>query len=281
MLNSPQTFLLFCFLLSTSGLFSQRPTVDRYGNPVERLSKSPVEWKEKKSTYGERVALETIAPILDGEQTKNEEAEMILEAFNPSWNNILLVTDYTGSMYDFAPVVLRLHLMNQDTQIVKHLVLFNDGDGKSSSSKKIGQTGGIYFVDNPSDTDQLLEGVADVINNGAGGDVEENDLEAVIAGITRYEKAAGGKADFEKVVLIADGDAPVRDMDLLPNLKYSLEIVLCRGKRSIDDYLEIAYQTKGTLFSEGQEVVFGKENQQIIATHGSRVYKRIKAKDWR
>ena len=65
------------------------------------------------------------------------------------------------------------------------------------------------------------------VNGGNGGDGPENDLEAVIAGINQYTtsrmsvepkgKVSGGS--FERIVLVVDGDSPVRDISLLNQIK--------------------------------------------------------------
>ena len=47
---------------------------------------------------------------------------------------------------------------------------------------------------------------------------------------------------FDRVVLIADGRAPVRDLQLLPQVKYPLHVVLCRNLNNIKQYLEIVIQ---------------------------------------
>ncbi|NRB49857.1 MAG: hypothetical protein HRU41_19395 [Saprospiraceae bacterium] len=280
-LFTPSWVILVITLYSVSNLAAQNPTRDNYGNQVTRPSKSPIAWEDSYDSHGARVAHQTVAPILSGEAADNQYAKAIKESFDPNWKNILLVTDYTGSMYKYAPQALRLHLADQSNQIVRHLVLFNDGDGKSDSDKKAGSVGGIYFVDNPSDETRLLGAIEDVVNKGAGGDTQENDLEAVLAGITRYKNASGKKPSFEYIVLIADGGAEVRDMKLLPQVKFPVHTILCRGKSQLDDYLEIAYKTKGSVSYRGDKTTFGKEDGLVIATLGDRKYKRMKKGDWR
>lgn len=282
-LFTPLLFILSIGLCcNPNHLFAQKPTLDAQGRRVKRLSKSPVDWQADNSSYGSRVAQKTVAPILSGEEDDSKQAQLFKKSIQEDWEDVLLITDYTGSMYPYAPQVLRLHLADRSSQIVRHLVLFNDGDDMSNSMKKPGQVGGIYFVDNASDEVQLLEAITDVVNNGGGGgDGKENDLEAVVSGISRYKNAADGKPSFGQVVLIADGGEAVRDMNLLEDIGFPLHIIMCRNKRYIDDYLEIALQTNGSVSYDGERAVFGEEEGVTVATIGGRTYKRVKAGDWR
>ena len=97
------------------------------------------------------------------------------------------------------------------TNIVKEknlqFVFFNDGDNKSTSMKKIGETGGIYYQNKPS-IEELVNKVSFVQGKGGGGDGPENNMEALIKGV--------GMADpYKELVMVADNHAPVKDLELL------------------------------------------------------------------
>jgi len=259
----------------------QNPTVDEDGNRVFRESKSPVEWADP-SGYGYKVAMDMVAPILSGEN-QDDKSSIVSQSFDESWSSILLVADWTGSMYDYAPQALRWHLDNRSQVPIRHLVLFNDGDGKSTAQKEIGATGGIYFVNNPSDENQVLQTVAEVVDKGSGGDGPENDIEAILSAIQKYDLAEPGSRHpigFNQIVLIADGDAKVRDMELLPRVPYPVHVVACRGLKDMGDYLKIACETGGSLAFESQRIDFSKEKPQS-ATFGRYTWERQEDGNWR
>ncbi len=131
-------YAMLFFLLAAlpSAAHAQRPTVDDDGNQVFRESKSPVEWADP-GGYGYKVAMDKAAPILRGEKY-DDGNDIVSSSFEESWSNILLVADWTGSMYDYAPQALRWHLDNRSRVPIRHLVLFNDGDGKNTSQKESG-----------------------------------------------------------------------------------------------------------------------------------------------
>lgn len=276
-------YAMLFFLLAAlpSAAHAQHPTVDDDGEQVFRESKSPVEWADP-GGYGYKVAMDKVAPILRGEKY-DDGNDIVSSSFEESWSNILLVADWTGSMYDYAPQALRWHLDNRSRVPIRHLVLFNDGDGKSTSQKEIGKTGGVYFVNNPSDENQVLQAIAEVVDNGSGGDSPENDLEAILSAIQKYDLAEPGSSSpigFSEVVLIADGDADVRDMELLPRIPYPVHVVACRGLSGMEDYLKIACETEGSVAYGSERVDFSKEKPLAVA-FGRYTWKRQEDGDWK
>ena len=161
---------------------------------------------------------------------------------NPQWKNILIIADWTGSMYQYGAQALLWHSLNYKQSGIKNFTLFNDGDLKSSKQKAIGETGGIYYgkADN---IENLIKLYQLVMLNGNGGDGPENDLEAVIKGIEKYP-------DHNEVILIADNQSCVRDMELLQYIEEPIRVIICgyNNKSSINpQYIKIAEQTGGSL----------------------------------
>ncbi|MDQ3072569.1 MAG: hypothetical protein M3Q97_04815, partial [Bacteroidota bacterium] len=177
-----------------------------------------------------------------GGQVVNDSVSAVFKAFedHPEWKNVLIVADWTGSMYPYLGQVMRWHRLNIDKQVIKHIVLFNDGDGnlRSPDSQKIvGRTGGIYHAD-PLNMADFLEKVKIAVDNGSGDESEENDLEAITEGIRTYD-------DIDCVVLIAD-NSEVRDMALLSMINKPVHVVIYDGGY-VADYVKIAYQTGGSI----------------------------------
>ncbi len=100
---------------------------------------------------------------------------------------------------------------------------------------------------------------------GNGGDLEENNIEALI-------KTEQLFPNCKSIVMIADNFATPRDMSLLNQLKKPVHVIVCGASPILNEnYLTIAYVTKGSVhfnnkditnvhtFEEGATVQVGKE----------------------
>ena len=169
---------------------------------------------------------------------------------NKQWNNKLIVVDLTGSMYPYGQQVstwLKLNFQRDTTG--QNVVFFNDGDRKSDDEKKIGATGGIYHC-RAKTVDELIATMELTIKKGQGGDAPENVLESIIFGLNK-----SGRVD--DVILIADNWAKVRDIKMLPRIKVPVRVILCgvvEGMEITEDYLNIAYKTKGSVHTIEQDI---------------------------
>lgn len=169
---------------------------------------------------------------------------------NKKWNNKLIVADLTGSMYPYAQQVstwMKLHFMKDTTS--QNFAFFNDGDKKRDEDKKIGATGGVYHC-KAKTVEELVATMEITIKKGQGGDAPENVVEAIIYGLNK-----SGKVD--DVILIADNWAKVRDIKMLARVKVPVRVVLCgvyEGMEINEDYLNIAYKTKGSVHTIEQDI---------------------------
>lgn len=161
---------------------------------------------------------------------------------HPDWHNMLVVADWTGSMYKHGAQLALWHkkLLLREPDRVKHFVFFNDGNKKKSWQKAIGKTGGVYRAKS-NDLEEIVETMEYVMKKGNGGDAPENDLEAVLTGIQYLE-------EWEELILIADNKSEVRDLELLTKIDRPIRIILCDFKGKVHpNYLEIAQKTGGSL----------------------------------
>lgn len=159
-----------------------------------------------------------------------------------NWKNSLVVADWTGSMYSYGSQVLAWYIYNQQSDKIKYITLFNDGDNKPNNQKKIGETGGIYHstVNNIVRIAQLYYLVS---IKGTGGDGPENDMEALLAGMRQYP-------DYDDLILIADNYACVRDIQLLDSIKKPIHVIACGYHPMVGinpQLVEIAQKTNGSL----------------------------------
>ena len=172
--------------------------------------------------------------------------------------NTLVVMDWTGSMYGFGGEVMKWHLLNFAKSGIQSFVLFNDGDSKSTYSKEIGKTGGIYMREAKS-IDELLDLFELVMARGQGGDRQENDVEAILEGLKAYPNT-------KEVILIADNRSCVRDIELTNQIGVPVKVILCGYSDLIGaspHYLEIAARTKGSIHTAKQDI--NKLNIELIA----------------
>lgn len=193
--------------------------------------------------------VDDIQKVLLGQAVTTDSSVLSIMDRNKDWEDVLIVMDWTGSMYRYGAQVVLWHKLNMETSGIKHLVLFNDGNRKKTIEKKIGRTGGIYYT-SCRDLEDIVETISTVMHNGYGGDSPENDLEAVMKGLRRIE-------DYREIVLIADNRSAVRDLPLLKNIKKPVRVVLCGGNphKINPHYLEIAFKTGGSIHTVEEDII--------------------------
>lgn len=185
------------------------------------------------------------------------------------WSEKLIVCDLTGSMSPYAAQLSAWYQLSYKKEKNLQFVFFNDGDNMPDQKKKIGSTGGIYYSSS-NGIDSLFRTIAKVSSRGWGGDCPENNMEALIKGV-KFSKP------YKELVMIADNNAPVKDISLLKDFDAPVHIILCGVYDGIlADYLKIAKKTNGSihtmeeditklaLMSEGQEIKIGKSTYQIM-----------------
>lgn len=163
------------------------------------------------------------------------------------WKNALVVMDWTGSMYKYGAQAVLWHTLNFNTSGIKNFVFFNDGNNMPDERKSIGETGGVYYSQ-AKNLDRLINTFYLVGNNGNGGDVPENDFEAIIKGMNRFE-------DFDELILIADNNSCVRDFALLENIDVKVNIIVCGFSGVINpQYVNLAYHTGGSVHTMEDDI---------------------------
>ncbi len=152
-----------------------------------------------------------------------------------------VVADVTGSMSPYSTQVM-LWLKNRPEVLLNgRFAFFNDGDAKPDMLKRIGSSGGIHFA-STTNYDSVYLTMDRTMRAGTGGDIPENNLEAVLETLKRWP-------DTDTVLMIADNEASVKDMSLLKNIKKPVSVMLCGAASKIHkDYIEITKVTGGRLF---------------------------------
>jgi hypothetical protein len=162
-----------------------------------------------------------------------------------TFKSILVVADVTASMSPYTAQFIQWLSEEANQKNLRSLVCFNDGDRRQD--KPLGNTEGIYgeLYNNPI---QISELVQRTMAKGSGGDLPENDCEALIKGIAMFK-------DYEDVILIADAWAPVRDIGLANQITKPVHVMACGSCAPHPDYVHIAFVTKGTLHIDDADVV--------------------------
>ncbi|MEY4603765.1 MAG: hypothetical protein RIT43_1057 [Bacteroidota bacterium] len=215
---------------------------------------------------------ETVTPREGKKLIKEFEDTTTYHVLNKmNWNNMAIVTDFTSSMYPYSAQVILWFAINTQQSKITDVYFFNDGDSKLDTKKVIGETGGIYHEHNVN-FKEIRKLAFKTASKGIGGnDLEENDLEAVLS-------ACKNSSDAKGIVLIADNNAPPRDMALLSKIKKPVHVILCgTNKGNIElAYLQIAKKTGGSIHTmeesltelaklkEGQTIQFGDKSYKII-----------------
>jgi hypothetical protein len=181
-------------------------------------------------------------------------------------DSVLLVVDLTGSMGPYIAQVLDMMkaMVEKNDKRILSIALFNDGNGKPDKAKKIGSTGGIIILQGDITLDVLGDAVLKSMKKGSGGDVMENNLEAVLQGLSAC-KGCGN------VMLVCDNFATPRDGILLPQVDRPIHWIICGAYGGINvNYLDLARQNKGIVHtgkSDVKDLHLVKENE-IVSIDG-------------
>ncbi len=168
---------------------------------------------------------------------------------HPEWKSMLVVNDWTASMYGDGAQVLLWHLLNFEKSGIRSISLFNDGNDKLTSEKKIGQTGGVY-TEKPDNIEKLNKMFNYIMLQGTGGDIPENNIEAIL-------RAMNENPYFTEIVLIADNNACVRDIQLTELIGKPVKIIVCGysiEKGLNPDLVYIAKKTGGGIYTLNHDI---------------------------
>lgn len=247
----------------------------RIKDEAEKFEK---ECKKLGITVEEGRRREAAALVLGTSSTKDTVVSAVLNR-NKKWSEKLIVCDLTGSMSPYAAQLAVWYQLAYKKETNLQFVFFNDGNNMPDNLKKNGSVGGIYYSPSKG-LDSLYKTIAHVASAGWGGDCPENNMEALIKGVKMAKP-------YKELIMIADNDAPVKDIELLKNFSAPVHIILCgvENDRVLEDYLNIAWKTKGTIHTieqditsmasmmEGQELKIGKGIYKIMGGEFVRITK--------
>jgi DNA polymerase III delta prime subunit len=196
--------------------------------------------------------------------SKDSTTYHVFERNFASLDSIVIIADWTSSMYPYTLQLLVWQVKRaiQANYIIGY-VFFNDGDTTPDKDKKIGQTKGIY-ISKSADFTEALQKMEECKKNGnGGGDIEENDIEAVLKAIEEFPYA-------KRFILIADNFGKIRDIELLHKVQKPIHIVLARVPKPdmiTTDYIQVALQTGGSLHLKDRDFSTPEQLKTLLSLY--------------
>lgn len=181
------------------------------------------------------------------EKYNTERSTVVSDVFtrNPQWKNLSVVCDVTGSMGPYLSDLMEWFRSNQSR--IKYFTFFNDGDTQPDARKQVGSTGGIYLVPS-SNSDVVEKEMLRAMRNGFGGDLPENDMEALLEAEKIFPFA-------ERLIWIADNYAFPRDARLAAQVTKPVSVILCSSQGGLNtDLLTLARQLKATVHTPYSDI---------------------------
>ncbi len=167
------------------------------------------------------------------------------KSFKGKW---AFVIDVTGSMAPYTGQVMAILKSRPNLATDHYFSFFNDGNGAPEILKRIGNSGGVYTV-KTSNFDSIYQTMQRAMNSGSGGDLPENNIEAILRSLKKW-------SDVDTVLMVADANAPVKDIRILRFVDKPVQLVLCGDITNLIplDYVRIAKATKGNILTNDGEI---------------------------
>lgn len=170
-----------------------------------------------------------------------------------SWKNVVIVCDWTSSMFKYGTQVLSWLSDPRNTENIQGFVFFNDCDS-TGRALKVSDQPGQMFMAKSTKTSEVLRTMVEAARRGkANEDLQENDLEAI--------KYAGEQfPEAETIVLIADNVSPVRDIEMVKGVNKPVKIIVCGTTLDTEialqpDYFTIAKKTGGSIHTIEDDLI--------------------------
>ena len=200
----------------------------------------------------------------------------VLERNINRWKNVVIVCDFTSSMYPYGTQVFDWLAKNMQNEKLKGIVFFTDCD--SLGRQTDGKTPAKMFFSREKNEEKLWElMLAALENTNYNLDDEENNVEAAIFAQNNF-------ADADEIVMIADNTSAVKDMVLLNQLKKPVHLIVCGENQEKNqpfqaDFLKIALKNNGsihTLENDLEDIQHLKNNLKIKV--GKKIFEFRKGK---
>ncbi len=160
------------------------------------------------------------------------------------WPNVVVVCDFTSSMYPYSTQLMTWFRKNQANTQVQGIEFFTDCDSLGRETEP-GRPGQLFTTRSRAVADVLPLMLASARNTLGNQQFAENNIEPLVDAQRRFPEA-------DHLILVADNSSRVKDLDRLSELHKPVHIILCgptmdTAQAFQDDYLAIARQTGGSL----------------------------------
>ncbi len=113
--------------------------------------------------------------------------------------------------------------------------------------KRTGKVGGTYYV-KTDDIAVLNKKLKKAQQRGGGGDGPENNVEAVLYGLSKNPA-------ITEVIMIADNWATPRDLELLRRVRKPIHVIVCGSSIRVNpEYLNLARSTGGSVHTMEEDL---------------------------
>ena len=176
---------------------------------------------------------------------------------------IALVMDVTTSMSQHLAAMNWWVANSADSLNIVHYTFFNDGDNMDDQKKKAGRTGGIHHGNELRDLPATL---LESMRRGNGGDIVENDFEAVLA-------AQNQQIGADAILLIVDNFSDVRDENLMDQINMKTYVLIAGDVSAPREcYLNLAKATGGAILFDGKRISLENVHSGGRVTIGNATY---------
>lgn len=188
------------------------------------------------------------APDEDAQQrmnaAENSAVYRAMDAVIPK-EKVAVVMDVTSSMSLHLASMNWWVVNSPDSLNIVHYTFFNDGNNMEDRKKKSGKTGGIYHGEKLKDLPATL---MEAMRSGNGGDLVENDFEALLA-------AQSQDFNADALLLIVDNFSDVRDENLLSQITMKTHVLISGDVTVVREcYLNLAKATGGSILVNGNQI---------------------------
>jgi len=211
-----------------------------------RYDKKFIIWRKKEPETFDTIWVDKAIAAIFSTPIADSVVIKTLRKYDDEWGALIVVEDVTGSMYPYIAQTLAWKKLKTDSTDLQHFVFFNDGDNHPDGP--IGKSGGAYYV-HSNDINEIGKEVYAAMHKGYGGGAPENNIEALLFAEKEYKECPS-------YILIADNNAPIRDIELLKEVIKPTHIIICgvTNGRIHHSYISLAMKTAGSLHTIEEDI---------------------------
>ncbi|MDJ1502299.1 hypothetical protein [Xanthocytophaga agilis] len=176
----------------------------------------------------------------------------VWERNKSNWRTVAVVGDFTSSMYPYATELFTWLDKNRRNKSILGAVFFTDCDSLGHETIPDQTSGKMFTIRNWEKANVLSTFIDASRNTQQNIRLAENNLEAILYAQNTFPSV-------QSFVLIADNGSPIKDMDLLSQIKRPVHIIVCGSTYEENtgiqpDLIQLAVTTKGSLHTAATDL---------------------------